>query len=170
MTFVVVLVLVALVGAAAAGAWWWFRLRPDPVVTRLRELIDQAEQLPPSPTRTVVRLRVELEESIGAAEVAADAAGTGVLDLSMTVRRLREASGELDADLATMATRGDAALGPVVTVLRGRVRELQSVADRVVVLARDAAADAARGDLRSMHEALDHELNVLDAHRELGGA
>lgn len=170
MTLVVLFVVLVLAGAAAASAWWWFRDRPLAGATRLQELVEQAESMPPSPTRTVVRLRVELEESVAAAEVAADAAGTGVLDLSRTVGRLRRAAAELDADLATMATRGDAALGPVVTVLRGRVRELQSVADRVVVLSRDAAADAGRGDLRVLHEALDHELNVLDAHRELGEA
>ncbi|MEM9033906.1 MAG: hypothetical protein AAGA99_24320 [Actinomycetota bacterium] len=162
-------VILVLLIAAAVGAWWWWQERAAGTGEGLADLIERAEALPPSPTRTVVRLRVELRESVDAAAAAAEAVGPGPIDLATTVRRLQGASEELDADLANMTARGDGALGPVIGVLRGRVRELQSVADRVVVLSRDAAADATRADLQTLHEALDHELNVLDAHRELGG-
>ena len=166
----IVPVIIVVVLLAAAGGWWWYRRSTSNVATRvpLAELVRQAESLPPSPTRTVVRLRVELRESTDAAEAATVAAqGTGT-DLSATMQRLREVADGLDRDLDVLAGRADAAVGPVVPALRTRVREAQAVADRVVVLGRDAVAGGARSELSRLHDELDHELRVIDAHRELG--
>ncbi|MEM9713492.1 MAG: hypothetical protein AAGA17_14840 [Actinomycetota bacterium] len=156
--------------AAAVGAVWWFTRRTTgtPPGASLEELVRQAEGLPPSPTRTVIRLRVELRESTAAAEVATIASRGGSTDLTATMARLDQVSSAIDADLAALAARPDAAIGPVVPALRARVREAQGVADRVVVLGRDAAAGAERADLVRLHDELDHELRILDAHRELG--
>ena len=166
---VVVAVIVVVLVIVAAVVWWVLRGRSPagPGRTPLAELVQQAEQLPPSPTRTVVRLRVELRESTDAAEAAAVAARGSATDLTQTMARLRDASALLDADLAVLSGRADAAIGPVVPAMRSRVREVQAVADRVVVLSRDAIAGHAQSDLTRLHDELDHELRVLDAHREL---
>lgn len=164
-----VVVAVGLVVVAIAVVWWASRRLTTSAPSRipLAELVRQAESLPPSPTRTVVRLRVELRESTDAAEASTIAArGTGT-DLSGTLARLRSVADGIDADLDALAGRSDAAIGPVVPALRTRVREAQAVADRLVVLGRDAVAGAARGELERLHEDLDHELRVIDAHREL---
>lgn len=164
-----VLVVIVLVALAAGVAWWLVRRSSEvgAAPVSLAELVRQAESLPPSPTRTVVRLRVELRESIDAAEAASVAARGTSTDLTGTLGRLRAVGSALDDDLAVLADRPDAAIGPVVPVLRTRVRDAQAVADRVVVLGRDAIAGGATTELARLHDELDHELRVLDAHREL---
>ena len=88
--------------AAAVGAVWWFTRRTTgtPPGASLEELVRQAEGLPPSPTRTVIRLRVELRESTAAAEVATIASRGGSTDLTATMARLDQVSSAIDADLA----------------------------------------------------------------------
>ncbi|MEO1064046.1 MAG: hypothetical protein AAFZ07_21710 [Actinomycetota bacterium] len=166
---VLVVVAIALVIVVAVGGWQLYQrsVGAAPTATPLADLVRQAESLPPSPTRTVVRLRVELWESAEAAEAATIAARGTATDLTATSARLRALTEGVDADLAALSARSDAAIGPLVPALRTRVREAQAVADRLVVLARDAAAGAARSELERLHDDLDHELRVIDAHREL---
>jgi hypothetical protein len=168
---VIVPVLVVVIVALLAAAGWWAYHRSGAAgqaSDSLPELVRQAEALPPSPTRTVIRLRVELRESTDAADAATEAARGTTTDLSDTMRRLREVADGLDRDLAVLSGKSDAAIGPVVPALRTRVRETQAVADRVVVLARDIIAGGAQQELTRIHDELDHELRVIDAHRELG--
>ena len=166
---VLVVIVIVVVGVAAGAAWWFSRRSTTASVApaSLAELVRQAEALPPSPTRTVVRLRVELRESTDAAEAATVAAHGTTADLTATMTRLREVADGLDRDLGVLAGRADAAIGPVVPALRTRVRDAQAVADRVVVLGRDAVAGGAKSELDRLHDELDHELRVIDAHREL---